>query len=172
MIEWFCVFTVPSSAGQAEHAVVPATVPLWSVLLALEAQGAGVQEHRVDRRVHCTETQIKDRQWRQHRLNLITPFGSFLRDFFFQPKNHVFWLSSRVSRWIRVQMTWNCRGVGIEVSWTRILGFGMVFRPFLFLVRSCFWQWVCSPNNRPEIRSFTLARPCQSKIDMLKHTHA
>ena len=44
-------------------------------------------------------------------------------------------------------MTWNCRGVGIEVSWTRILGFGMVFWPFLFLVRPCFWPMGLQPRQ-------------------------
>lgn len=43
---WIC------RAGEAEQAGLPQPVPLQRFLRLRQAEGAGVQEHRLDRRVH------------------------------------------------------------------------------------------------------------------------
>lgn len=58
------------SPGEAEQAGVPQPVPLRSLLRLCEAEGAGVPQHRVDRRVHRPAAQDQDRQLHSH---LLTP---------------------------------------------------------------------------------------------------
>ncbi len=55
--------------GEAERERVHAAVPLWRLLRLLEAEGAGVQEHRLDLRMRRAEAQSKDRQLHSHILN-------------------------------------------------------------------------------------------------------
>lgn len=62
-------------AGEAEQAGLPQPVPLQRVLRLRQAEGAGVQEHRVDRRVHRPAAPRQDRQLHPHllRLRLLPP---------------------------------------------------------------------------------------------------
>lgn len=54
--------------GQTERERIPAAVPLRRVLLILETQGTGVPQYRLDRWVHRSETQGKDRQLHPHHV--------------------------------------------------------------------------------------------------------
>lgn len=55
--------------GEAEQAGLPQPVPLQRLLRLRQAEGAGVQEHRVDRRVHRPAAPRQDRQLHPHFLS-------------------------------------------------------------------------------------------------------
>lgn len=52
--------------GEAEHTCFLAAVPLRSILLVHQAEGAGKSQHRLDRRVCHTETEVQDKQLHPH----------------------------------------------------------------------------------------------------------
>lgn len=57
--------------GKTEQAGLPQPIPLWSLLRLCEAEGAGVPQHCVDRRVHRSAAQDQDRQLHSHLLTLL-----------------------------------------------------------------------------------------------------
>lgn len=61
---------VSAPTGEAQQAGLPQPVPLQRLLRLRQAEGAGVPEHRVDRRVHRPAAPRQDRQLHPH---LLTP---------------------------------------------------------------------------------------------------
>ena len=59
------------SSGEAKQAGVPQPVPLQRVLCICQAEGTGVQEHRVDCWVHCPKAPCQDRQLHPHILTFL-----------------------------------------------------------------------------------------------------
>lgn len=55
--------------GEAEQAGLPQPVPLQRLLRLRQAEGAGVQEHRLDRRVHRPAAPRQDRQLHSYLLS-------------------------------------------------------------------------------------------------------
>ena len=47
-------------SGEAEQECFHAAVPLWSLLLLPQVEGAGVSQHHLDQRVRCAEPQGQD----------------------------------------------------------------------------------------------------------------
>ena len=67
-------------AGELERERVHAAVPLRRLLLLPEAEGAGVQEHRLDLGVRRPEAQGQDRQLHPHLLRCLPSHFLSIRD--------------------------------------------------------------------------------------------
>jgi hypothetical protein len=67
---WSCADIFLDLSGAFERDGLPAAVPFWSVLLILEAEGTGVPQRRVDRRMCRPKTPHKNRQLHSHLLNV------------------------------------------------------------------------------------------------------
>lgn len=57
--------------GAFECERILATIPLWSILLLLEAERTGVPQYRVDLRMRCAEAPRQDRQLHSNLLSTI-----------------------------------------------------------------------------------------------------
>ena len=75
--------------GEAERERVHAAVPLRRFLRLPEAEGAGVQEHRLDLGVRRAEAQGQDRQLHSHPLNT-DPTTLILSLAFSSPRRRIF----------------------------------------------------------------------------------